>query len=186
MALMAGTDDVLDAREAASYLRINEQTVRRLARDNEIPAFKVGGSWRFKRSSLDRWAVSQEMRPKTKGLRILVVDDDQGVRNLVSRSLGGEGHSVTAVSGGREVLSMVAEGAPDLVFLDLKVPDVDGPTLLGEIRQAWGAVPVIVLTGYPESDLMERALEHGPITLLAKPSSATQIVQTVQSIWRQD
>ncbi len=183
---MAETDDVLDAREAAQYLRINEQTVRRLARDNEIPAFKVGGSWRFKKSSLDRWAVSQEMRPKTRGRRIIVVDDDEQVRHVVRRSLEREGFTVATASGGKEVLSMLDEDPPSLIFLDLKMPDVDGPTLLRKIRVAWGAVQVIVLTGPPESDLLERALEHGPITLLAKPSTPSQIVQAVQGIRRAD
>ena len=184
MALMAETDDVLDAREAAQYLRINEQTVRRLARDNEIPAFKVGGSWRFKKSSLDRWAISQEMRPKTKGQRILVVDDDEDVRHVVRRALEREGFTVTTAAGGNEVVAMLDENPPNLIFLDLKMPDVDGPTLLKRIRAAWGHVQVIVLTGYPESDLMERALEHGPITLLSKPSTPKQIVQAVQGARR--
>ncbi len=179
---MVPTDDVLDAREAATYLRINEQTVRRLARESEIPAFKVGGSWRFKKSSLDRWAGSQEMRPKGRALRVLVVDDEESVRDVVRRSLEREGFEVATAAGGEEVLPMLSEKPPDLVFLDLKLPHMDGPSVLKRIRDEWGGIPVIILTGYPESDLMQRALEHAPITLLAKPSTPSQIILTVNAI----
>ncbi|MFQ5739177.1 MAG: response regulator [Acidobacteriota bacterium] len=179
---MVEIEDVLDAREAANYLRINEQTVRRLARDSEIPAFKVGGSWRFKRSSLDRWSDLQERRPKAKQRSVLVIDDEEVVRGVLKATLEGKGFQVTAVAGGADVIPLLAERKPDVVFLDLKMPRMDGPTVLKKIRDGWGAVPVIVLTGYPDSDLMHRALEHSPITLLAKPSSPGQILQAVDGI----
>lgn len=178
---MADTEDVLDARDAASYLRINEQTVRRLARDNEIPAFKVGGSWRFKKSSLDAWAGLQEQRSQARVKKILVIDDDPGIRRVVRRSLEREGLFVETAASSDEILPIVG-GRPDLVFLDLKLPGMDGPALLKEIRAGWGNVPVIVITGFPDGQLMERALTHGPVTLLSKPSSPSQIRDAVKGI----
>ncbi len=178
---MVDADDVLDARDAATYLRINEQTVRRLARENEIPAFKVGGSWRFKKSSLDAWAGEQEQRSQTRARRVLVIDDDPGIRQVVRRSLEQDGLSVDTASGSDEVLPITGN-RPSLVFLDLKMPGMDGPSLLREIRSGWGNVPVIVITGYPDSDLMEQALNHGPVTLLSKPSTPSQIRDAVRGI----
>ena len=179
---MADIEDVLDARDAAAYLRINAQTVRRLARDNEVPSFKVGGSWRFKKSSLDSWASIQEQHSHKTVKRILVIDDDQGIRDIVQRSLERDGVTVDTAGGGDEIMPILAEKRPDLVFLDLKLPGMDGPSLLEEIRRGWGNVPVIVITGFPDGQLMERALSFGPVTLLSKPSTPSQIRDAVKGV----
>jgi excisionase family DNA binding protein len=172
--------EILDARDAAEYLKINEQTVRRLARDSEIPAFKVGGSWRFKRSSLDRWAASQESRPARH--RMLVVDDEEAIRNIIRRTFEKLGFEVDDAGGAHQILERLEGSKPDIIILDLNMPEMDGPAVLERVRARWGEVPVIVLTGYPESALMERALQFSPITLLSKPSSSELIVRTVRSI----
>jgi len=175
---MANNVEVFDAREAAGYLRINEQTVRRLAREGAIPAFKVGGVWRFKKSVLDAWAEAQGM-PRSGGGRILVVDDEEPMLELLRRILAKEGFTVAMTASGKRALEMIGESRPDLVLLDLKIPDMDGPTVLEEIRRKWGDLPVVILTGYPESELVSQALKFSPITLLAKGATDAQIVQTV-------
>jgi excisionase family DNA binding protein len=53
------TDDILTIREVADYLKVTERTLYRLAQEGKIPAFKVGGAWRFRRGDLDRWIQSQ-------------------------------------------------------------------------------------------------------------------------------
>ncbi|HLV00025.1 MAG TPA: response regulator [Acidobacteriota bacterium] len=178
MANQLPDSDVLDAREAAQYLKINEQTVRRLARDSEIPAFKVGGSWRFKRSSLDRWASSQELRQTRRN--VLVIDDEEAVRTVLKRALEREEFRVETVASGEEALAKLQDGGPDIIILDLKMPGMDGPEVLRHIREQKEDVPVIILTAYPESTLMERAMQYGPITLLSKPASPDLVVATVR------
>lgn len=172
--------DVLDAREAAKYLKINEQTLRRLARDKEIPSFKVGGSWRFRKSSLERWARSQERRIDTQ--RVLVVDDEEPVRRLLRRVLEAEGYAVETATGGKEAVQAMQRQLPDLLLLDLMMPEMDGVEVLQVVRKSYGALPVIVLTGFPDSALMEKALEFSPFTVLAKPSSPEKVVETVRGI----
>ena len=174
---MANNVEVLDAREAAGYLRINEQTVRRLAREGVIPAFKVGGVWRFKKSVLDAWAESQGT-PRT-GQRVLVVDDEEPILELLRRILSKEGFAVETTASGKRALDLIRQSAPDVVLLDLKIPDLDGATVLAEIRRNWGPLPVVILTGYPESELVSQALKFSPITLLAKGASDAQIVEAV-------
>ncbi len=56
------TDDILDADEVAKLLRLNEQTVKRLANRGELPGFKVGGRWRFKRQDIDNYIEQQKRR----------------------------------------------------------------------------------------------------------------------------
>ena len=175
--------EVLDAKEAAKYLKINEQTVRRLAREGAIPAFKVGGVWRFKQSVLDSWAVAQG-QPRGEG-RVLVVDDDEPMLELLRRILEKQGFNVTTVSSGKRALEMIRENPPDMVLLDLKIPDMDGASVLEKIRCKWTGLPVVILTGYPESDLVGEALKYSPITLLAKGAEDEQIIAAVRGAVKQ-
>ena len=177
---MIGEDDIVDAREAAELLGIHEETLRRLAREGKVPAFKVGGVWRFNRSSLYSWAESQPARRTPK--RVLVVDDEEYILDSIGRTLQGEGFAVTMASSGPEALELMRRHVPDLVLLDLKMPGMDGSTALGEMRKAYGAIPVIIITGYPDSDLMSRALEHSPVTLLSKPIRSADLVRAVKMI----
>jgi excisionase family DNA binding protein len=177
---MTGESDVLDARGAARYLKLNEQTIRRLARESQIPAFKVGGTWRFKQSSLDRWAEAQQTVGGRK--EVLVVDDEEPVRDFVRRVLQREDYEVRTAADGAEALRLMNDKAPDCVMLDLRMPGMGGPEALKKIREGWGDVPVVILTGYPEIALMHRALQYAPITLLAKPVTRDQIVEAVENL----
>ncbi|WP_255587567.1 helix-turn-helix domain-containing protein [Deefgea piscis] len=59
------TDEILTIKQVADYLKVNERTIYRLAGNSEIPAFKVGNSWRFKRSELELWIATQQDQYKT-------------------------------------------------------------------------------------------------------------------------
>jgi CheY-like chemotaxis protein len=71
-----------------------------------------------------------------------------------------------------------------LVFLDLKMPDMDGAELLKQLRSLKPILPVTVITGYPGSEMMERALQQGPIGVMEKPFDAPDIVTAVNSLLR--
>ena len=171
-------EDLLDVHQAARYLRLNEYTVRRLARESKIPAFKVGAVWRFMRSALHSWMDSQHGLSDER--HILVVDDEEYVRYSLRRALEREGFFVTCASRGEEALEHMQREIPGLVLLDLKMPGMNGPEVLREIRRGWDNIPVVILTGYPESELVRRALQCSPITLVAKDASHEKIVETVK------
>jgi len=175
------TNDIIDAREAAEFLSIHDDTLRRLARENKIPAFKIGGVWRFSKSTLMQWAGSQ--RPQRQPRRtVLIVDDEAFMRDVISQTIEESGFRAVTAVGGREALEIMRRDLPDVVLLDLKMPDMDGPATLREIRKAHGSVPVIIITGYPESDLMADTLDYCPVTLLAKPLDPDVMVQTLEDI----
>lgn len=174
------SSDILDVREAASYLKLNEQTVRRLARNHQMPAFKAGGTWRFRKAALDEWAKAQEKRPKRK--HILVVDDDKGVLRVLEGLLAQERIDVSIATGGRAALNILEEEIPDLVLLDLKMPDMNGVQVLREIRHRWDHLPVVILTGFPESELMRQALQYSPVTFLSKPFRSEQLLRTLHQL----
>jgi PAS domain S-box-containing protein len=124
--------------------------------------------------------------PATKTAHVLVVDDDGEVREVLGRVLKEDGFDVATVAGGSEALQRIGQKTPDVVVLDLMMEGLDGPSTLKEIRKNLGPIPVIVHTGYPNGDLMERALESSPFTMLAKPCPPKRFVETVRRICHQN
>jgi PAS domain S-box-containing protein len=136
-------------------------------------------------STLGKGSTFSFTMPKhaaTKAAHVLVVDDDGEVRESLRRVLTDDGFDVATVAGGSEALQRIGQKTPDLVVLDLMMVGLDGPSTLKEIRKNLGPIPVIVHTGYPDGDLMQRALESSPFILLAKPCPPKQFVETVRRI----
>lgn len=90
---------------------------------------------------------------------LLIVDDDTDGREALCKFLQGHGHEVNCVSNGREALAAVLSRLPDLVILDLFMPEMDGAGLLEILRSylRLQSLPVVVLTGLPDSPLVDRA-----------------------------
>jgi excisionase family DNA binding protein len=176
---MDGQSEIMDTGEAADFLRAHIETVRRLARRGEIPAFKVGKDWRFRRESLLRWAEQHEPRPKAAS--ILVVDDDQAVRTLIRRLVEAEGYICHQAANGAEGLACMATESIDLILLDLKMPRMSGPEFLQRLTESGQHPPVVVVTGYPHGDLMAQAMSYGPLTLIAKPFENEPLIHTIRT-----
>lgn len=170
--------EIIDVSTAARLLGLHEETLRRMARDSQIPAFKVGRGWRFNRTTLHEWAEAQQ-RPEARK-RVLVIDDEELDLELTGVAIEEAGFTAVAANSGLRALEIMRQNLPDIVLLDLKMPGMDGPTILREIRQAHGNLPVVLVTGYPDSDLVAEALEYGPVTLLRKPVNARQLASAVQ------
>ncbi len=115
---------------------------------------------------------------------LLVIDDDPGTLNMLQLLLSSEQYNVRTARDGLEGLEEMRRQSPDIVLLDLAMPNLNGPATLKEIREGWGAIPVIVHTGFTDGQLMKEALAFSPFTLLAKPSPADQILETVRKIQR--
>jgi CheY-like chemotaxis protein len=94
---------------------------------------------------------------------VLVVDDDPDGRDAVARYLERSGHHVQCVPNGREALNALSETTPDVVVLDVMMPELDGITFLEVIRcyLRWSSVPVILLTALPSGPHLDRAAEYG-------------------------
>jgi len=109
--------------------------------------------------------------PKTPLGRVLIVDDDQGMRRLCERTLGHEGWEVVVVDGGKAALDCVAApGAPfDCVVSDICMPEMDGFALIAAIRRHDDDLPVLLMTGDPSLDGAVRAIDTGAVSYLSKP-----------------
>ncbi len=172
--------DVLDAHEAGWFLGAHIETVRRLARIGKLPAYKMGKDWRFSKTALTRWIETHHMRQRSP--LVLVVDDEKSIRVTVALFLEKEGYRVAAAADGKQALEAVNREMPNLVLLDLVMPDMDGVAVLKALHSLNPDVPVIIVTGYPDSTLMAQALLYPPVTLLPKPVDSKVLLRTVRRL----
>jgi len=168
----------LDVEGAAVYLGLNDQTVRRFAREGRMPAFKMGREWRFRRTTLDSWIESRQNGGASS--RVLVVDDEVAILRLAATMLKQAGFDAVTAASGAAALDLAVQSSPDVIMLDLKMPGMDGPETLRRLRERGDDTPVIILTGYPDSELMHRALQFSPLMVLAKPAESGQLVEAVK------
>ncbi len=114
---------------------------------------------------------------------LLLVEDDPAIRTALMRSLRELGHAVTAVSTGMAALSAAVEGKPDVVLLDLGLPDIDGVDVLSMLR-AVSEVPVIVATARDEEAEIVRVLDLGADDYVIKPFNAAQLNARIKAVLR--
>lgn len=110
---------------------------------------------------------------------VLVVDDDERLRRLVSRALGQSGLNVTVAATGGQALDLTADHVYDLVVLDLRLPGLDGFAVLRELAIMAPATPVLVLSGVLDVDARVRCLEMGAADFLLKPFAVVELVARV-------
>lgn len=115
--------------------------------------------------------------------RILLVEDDDAIRNALSRALTAQGVTVAAVARGADALGRLAEFAPDAVILDLGLPDLDGADVLAMIRSL-SDVPVLVATARDDEQQIVRLLDAGADDYIIKPYSAAQVLARVRAVLR--
>src|SRR5215471_12744628 len=114
---------------------------------------------------------------------VLLVEDERKLRDLVRSYLERAGFTVMSTDSGAEALSLVASASPDLVVLDLGLPDIPGETVAREMRAA-GGVPVLMLTAKSSEEDRIRGLELGADDYVTKPFSPRELVLRVQAILR--
>ena len=121
-------------------------------------------------------SLPQEVRQSA-----LVVDDEQTTRYFMSRAIDQHGWRCVSASSGAEALDRVAEERFDLIFLDLAMPGMTGAQTFAGIRRADPGSNVVIITAYPDSDLMAEALRVGRFSLLPKPFGPEQLGLTLDA-----
>ena len=173
--------NLLTVKETAEYLRIPIPTVYYLVQRGQIPGIQIGGRWRIKKSALDIDILRQEQQGQP---TVLVVDDDPGIQELFKTFLKEIGFSRVAVGTANEAISRLRKQKFDLMFLDLQLPDAPGDQVYKTAKQIDPGLNVIVITGYPDSEMLDRILQISPVTVLKKPLKIEQLIQTVKILGR--
>lgn len=111
--------------------------------------------------------------------KILIVDDQFGIRVLLQEVLVQEGYQVFQAPNGPTALEIVKNDAPDLILLDMKIPGMDGLEILRNIRKMEVDTKVIMMTAYGELDLIQEAMELGALAHFTKPFDIDELRQKV-------
>jgi excisionase family DNA binding protein len=175
--------NLLTVKETAKYLRIPLPTVYYLVQRGQLPAIQIGGRWRIKKNALDKDILKEE---KSGQPTVLVVDDDESLQNLFKLFLKKIGFSRVVVGTVKEAIAALEKQKFDLVFLDLKLPDGPADDVYDFVKREQPDCPIIIITGYPDSEMLDRILAKGPITVLKKPLKTEQLQQTVRMLGHKD
>jgi len=183
----------LTTEEVLEYLQVNLRTVYRLIKAGKIPAVRVGRQWRFRKRDIDAWLDSQRMRGGTRATvqpsapaarpaagtsrpRVLVVDDEASIRDLLSKTLALAEYDIDVAPDGRSALERMRMYGYDLLIVDLKMPGMDGLTLIREARRFKADLPVIIITGFSTESSAIEAVNLGVAGYLTKPFRVPQVL----------
>ncbi len=184
-------ESFLTTEEVLEYLQVNLRTVYRLIKAGKIPAVRVGRQWRFRKRDIDAWLESQRPRggaratasaparqPAASGVRprVLVVDDEATIRDLLSKTLALAEYDVDMAPDGRTALERLRIIPYDLLITDLKMPGVDGLTVIREARRLKADLPVIIITGFSNEASAIEAVNLGVSGYLTKPFRVPRVL----------
>ena len=113
--------------------------------------------------------------------RILVIDDEEGVRKSLRMILEYDGYEVSEAATGEEGVKLIEREAPDLVFLDIKMPGMDGLEVLQKVRHLMEAMPVVVISGHGDISTAVEATRLGAFDFISKPPERDRILLTVRN-----
>jgi excisionase family DNA binding protein len=180
----------LTTEEVLEYLQVNLRTVYRLIKAGKIPAVRVGRQWRFRKRDIDAWLDSQRARGSRPAVavpevaakaaagrpRILVVDDEASIRDLLSKTLALAEYDVDVAPDGRSALERLRLYPYDLLIADLKMPGMDGLSVIREAKRLKTDLPVIIITGYSTEASAIEAVNLGVAGYLTKPFRVPQVL----------
>jgi excisionase family DNA binding protein len=171
-------DDVMTTDDVMAYLHVNVRTVYRLL-PKGLPAFRVGRQWRFRRKDIDAWLEGNKPHGAPDRPRILVVDDETAVRELMVKSLSERNWDVDSAADGPSALECLRDTDYDLLITDLRMPGMDGLSVIREARRRSVAIPVIVVTGNSTEASAIEAINIGGVQgYLTKPFRMQRVVQS--------
>ena len=118
-----------------------------------------------------------------KDFKILIVEDDKSIMNLISTTLKINQYAYITASNGNEAISLCASHHPDLILMDLGLPDIDGIEVIQTIR-TWSLTPIVVISARGEDDDKIQALDNGADDYLTKPFSVAELLARIRAVQR--
>jgi excisionase family DNA binding protein len=175
--------------QAAKYLGVAQSTMRKWSDLGRVSAFYTpGGHRRYRRSDLDQFldrsGPAAPPSTSTTGPLVLIVDDDERVREYVRVNLESEGYVVREAASAAEGLEALGERSPDLILLDVMMPQVDGWEMLQQIHEhtGVGAIPVVMFSGKIDERSAAEAESRGAQGFIGKPFDPRSLIESAKQI----
>ena len=183
-------DAFLTTDEVLKYLQVNLRTVYRLIKAGKLPAVRVGRQWRFRKRDVDNWLDTNRPRALravpspskastasgTSRPRILVVDDEAAIRELLAKTLALAEYDVDVAPEGRTAVERLRGSSYDLLITDLRMPGVDGLSVIREARRFRPDLPVVIITGFSTETSAIEAINLGVAGYLTKPFRVPKVL----------
>lgn len=168
----------MTVKETAAYLRIPVPTVYYLVQRGQLPAVQIGGRWRIRKELIDRDVLNlSKPAVESNKAKIIVVDDENLIQELMKDILGRHDYHADTARTGKEALELLKEKTYDLMFLDIKLPDIDGDKIYEKVVEIQPALHVIIITGLADTQIFDKILTLGPVTVLRKPLKVEQVLR---------
>jgi excisionase family DNA binding protein len=178
-----GESDWLTLGRAARYLGVAQSTIRKWSDSGRLRAFKTpGGHRRYRRADLDDFLEGSAPESRS-GPVVLIVDDDERLREYVRVNLEMEGYTIHEAASADDGMRVLDELRPDLVLLDVMMPSVDGWEMLRLMheRHGVGSIPVVMFSGKVDPRAADQAAERGVQGFIGKPFDPNELIaQTKQ------
>ena len=175
----------LTVAEVADYLQLSIETIYMYARTGVIPATKIGKHWRFSLDRLEEWMTRQDgAEEEAVGIRVLLVEPDIQIAEAFKTWFSEAGCEVYVVASREQAFPLLNKKNFDLVMLDLMDPRLGGLSTLEQIHEMKPRAEIVVAASRFDAELMDRALDIGPLTVLRRPI-AKEDVQRLASAHKQ-
>lgn len=170
--------------QAAKYLGVAHSTMRKWSDQGRVAAFYTpGGHRRYKRVDLDQF-LDRSGRGGPAGPAgplVLIVDDDAQLRTFVRANLEAEGYEVREAGSAKEGLEALDKDSPDLILLDVMMPQVDGWEMLQQVQERHGAaIPVIMFSGKVDERSAAEATSRGAQGFIGKPFDPRALIESTK------
>jgi len=172
-------DQFLTTEEVLDYLQVNLRTIYRLIKAGKLPAVRVGRQWRFRKKDIDAWLVANRSigRAENARPRVLVVDDEEAVRDLLAKTLATADYEVDTAADGPSAIECLKSNGYDLLVTDIRMPGMDGLSVIREGRRQSADLPIVVITGFSTEATAIEALNLGVSGYLTKPFRLQKVLQ---------
>jgi excisionase family DNA binding protein len=181
--------DWLTLGQAARYLGVAQSTIRKWSDQGRLPAFYTpGGHRRYRLRDLDAFVAGSAGGASASGTRpaplVLIVDDDPRIREFVRVNLEMDGFAVREAGNAEEGLAALEAEPPDLILLDVMMPQVDGWEMLQRVRERHGvdSIQVIMFSGQVEENGTDQAEASGAQAFLGKPFNPQDLVTRAKDL----
>jgi len=118
----------------------------------------------------------------SKEVNILVVDDEEDLCNIFSKVLTSAGYNVDTAMSGEESIVKAKKKLYQIIFMDIKLPDIDGVEAFLKIKKISPESTTVMMTGYSVEDLIKKAIKNGAYTCLHKPFNISEILDVIEKI----
>ena len=175
--------------QAAEYCSLSRGTVWRYIKSGDLKASQTpGGHFRILRKDLDAFIVEKGMYPLvnnlSSGKKILIVDDDPQIRNVLTQMLSAHKYETEIASSGFAAGTKVATFKPDLIILDLLMPQMSGFEVCRQIKEdsQTSHIKILAITGYDTEENRDKIMKAGADDYMAKPLSKDALLERVAGL----